>query len=152
MSKNSFLTKLEKAVESMKSELQKNDGSALQTISSNIKSGYDNIKSGIQENEKTQQIIAEIKEHFDDLGEAILKGDRKLSSKAVTAIEKSIAKVKVKFDKHDEKKKKETSKKVSKATSPAKAKAKAAPKAKNSTKKTTKVVTKKPASNKSKEA
>lgn len=85
-----FLNKLEGMLGSVREAINENDGSTLQTISNSIKSGYENVKDTVTSNEKTQRIWEDIKGLGDDFAQAVKKGDKKLSSKTLDALEKRI--------------------------------------------------------------
>lgn len=102
MGRISLINKIENIVGFMREELEKNEGSTLQTISSSIKSGYENIKTGIQKNDRAQNFITDLKEQIEDLGDAIKIGDRKVSGKVLSTIEKRIQEFKAKYDVADD--------------------------------------------------
>lgn len=88
--KKDLMDTLEKMAAGLRQELERNDGSTLQAISSNLKQGYESVKGGIESNERARKILDGIKENMEEASKAIVAGDRKLSAKALEALEKRI--------------------------------------------------------------
>ncbi|MDR1124678.1 MAG: hypothetical protein LBM64_01240 [Deltaproteobacteria bacterium] len=116
MKKNDIITKLQAMAASAREELNKNDGSTLQTISNAIMGGYESVRASIAESDRTKKALTAAKQYLNQAGKAIKSGDRKLSSKTLDALDKLLK----------EHKNKEATEK--KKASPKKAPAKAAAK------------------------
>ncbi|MDL2307262.1 hypothetical protein LJC48_04455 [Desulfovibrio sp. OttesenSCG-928-C06] len=112
MKKEELLNKLEGLVTGMREELDKHEGSTLQTISASMKSGYDGVKSAISGNEKAQKFLDNMKNNFDELTKTVKAGDQKLSAKTLAALEKLIHEYKEKNAGADEEADKESAEKT----------------------------------------
>ena len=102
MYKLNLVQKLEDAVTSLKEEVEKNDGSTLSTIASTVKTGFDNVSDSIMNNKTTQSFVDTFKKHMNEFEEAVLKSDKKLSSKAINAMHKGVQELKGKISKEDD--------------------------------------------------
>lgn len=97
MNKTDLFKKLEDAINSFKQEVEKNDGSTLSTIGNTISSGIDSLVGAISSNSKAQKVVDKFNKHMNELEEAIIKGDKKISATAISAIQKGMQELKKKF-------------------------------------------------------
>ena len=97
MNKIELIKKLEDAVNSLKQEIDRNDGSTLAAIGNNIGSCIDGIVDEISNSKKAQRLGDSIKKHWSGLEEAIVKGDRKISASALSVVQKGIHELKKKL-------------------------------------------------------
>ena len=102
MNKLNLIQKLEDAVSSLKEEVEKNDGSTLSTIANTVKTGFDNVSDSIMNNKTTQNFVDTFKKHMNEFEEAVIKSDKKLSSKAINAMHKGVRELKSKVSKEDD--------------------------------------------------
>lgn len=137
MNKETLVRKMEEGVTSVRDLLNENDGSTIQAINKTVKQGFKSLKVGFTENERAQAAMAELKSKFEELEEAVISGDKKLSGKILAAVEKRINKFKAKESSSEKKKtpalpagEKETKKKPTRAKKTT-AKKSAAPKTAN---------------------
>jgi len=98
MDKQALIRKLDEGVTFLRDVIQDNDGSTLKALAASAKQGFDGLKNAFEHNEKAQKAVAEIKQHMEEMEEAIKKGDKKLSAKLLAAAEKKIQKYKEKFN------------------------------------------------------
>lgn len=112
MNTDKLLGKLEDGIASLRQAIEENDGSALKTLKTSAKQGFENVKEAFTQNEKAQKAVADIKKHVDDLEEAVKKGDKELSSKVLNAAEKKIKEYKEKYCCKQDEPKKETPKQI----------------------------------------
>lgn len=96
MNKETLIRKMEEGVTALREELDKNDGSTLNTLAANARAGYESLKTTVMENEKARDTLASLKTHLDSLEKAIVAGDRNMSAKAVGLLEKVIGELKEK--------------------------------------------------------
>ncbi len=97
MNKSDLIKKLEDAVNSFKQEVDKNDGSTLATVANSIGSRVDNLVDAISSNKKAQKFGERVKRHWGELEDAIIKGDKKISASAMSAVQKGIYELKKKM-------------------------------------------------------
>ena len=102
MYKMNLIQKLEDAVSSLKEEVEKNDGSTLSTIANTVKTGFENVSDSIMNNKTTQSFVETFKKHMNEFEEAVIKSDKKLSSKAINAMHKGVQELKGKIGKEDD--------------------------------------------------
>jgi peptidoglycan hydrolase CwlO-like protein len=88
MKKNDIITKLQAMAASAREELNKNDGSTLQTISNAIMGGYESVRTSIAESDRTKKALTAAKQYLNRAGKAIKSGDRKLSANTLDALDK----------------------------------------------------------------
>ena len=98
MSKTDLIKKLEDAINAFKLEVEKNDGSTLATIGSTISSGIDSLVEAVSSNKKAQVVADKFRKQMGDLEEAVIKGDRKISSTALSAMQKGLQELRKKLD------------------------------------------------------
>lgn len=103
MDKEKLVKKLEDGVSALREQLEKNEGSALAAVASNARAGFESLRSGfeslkteIMEKEAAKKAAESIKGHLEDLENAVKKGDKKMSAKAVELMEKAIKELKEK--------------------------------------------------------
>ena len=118
MKKNDIISKLQSMATSVREELGKNEGSTLQTISNAIKNSYESVRASIAESDRTKKALTTAKQYLDEAGKAIKSGDRKLSTKALDALDKLL---KDHQDKETEARKKAPAKKAAAKKTAAKA-------------------------------
>ncbi len=97
MSKTDLIKKLEDAINAFKLEVEKNDGSTIATIGSTIGSGVDSLVEAVSSNKKAQVVVDKFKKQMGDLEEAVIKGDRKISSTAFSAMQKGLQELRKKL-------------------------------------------------------
>ena len=97
MSKTDLIKKLEDAINAFKLEVEKNDGSTIATIGSTISSGVDSLVEAVSNNKKAQVVVDKFKKQMGDLEEAVIKGDRKISSTAFSAMQKGLQELRKKL-------------------------------------------------------
>lgn len=97
MSKTDLIKKLEDAINAFKLEVEKNDGSTIATIGSTIGSGVDSLVEAVSNNKKAQVVVDKFKKQMGDLEEAVIKGDRKISSTAFSAMQKGLQELRKKL-------------------------------------------------------
>ncbi len=102
MNRLNLIQKLEDAISSLKDEVEKNDGSTLSTIANTVKSGVDSVSDSIMNNKTTQSFVDTFKKHMNEFEDAVLKSDKKLSSKAISAMHKGVLDLKYKVAKEDD--------------------------------------------------
>ena len=99
MKKSELVDKIENIILSARDELSKNEGSTLQTLTNSIKSGYESVKASLDNSDKAQKVMGGVKQSMEELAQAVKAGDRKLSAKALDALEKKIREYKEKHAK-----------------------------------------------------
>ena len=97
MSKTDLIKKLEDAINAFKLEVEKNDGSTIATIGSTISSGVDSLVEAVSNNKKAQVVVDKFKKQMGDLEEAVIKGDRKISSTAFSTMQKGLQELRKKL-------------------------------------------------------
>ena len=97
MSKTDLIKKLEDAINAFKLEVEKNDGSTIATIGSTIGSGVDSLVEAVSNNKKAQVVVDKFKKQMGELEEAVIKGDRKISSTAFSAMQKGLQELRKKL-------------------------------------------------------
>ena len=97
MSKTDLIKKLEDAINAFKLEVEKNDGSTIATIGSTISSGVDSLVEAVSNNKKAQVVVDKFKKQMGELEEAVIKGDRKISSTAFSAMQKGLQELRKKL-------------------------------------------------------
>lgn len=102
MDKKKLIKKFEDAVLALRAQLTKNDGSSLSAVSSQIKSGYESLRSELVGNEKAQRMRESLNDHMDNLEKAIHKGDKKLSAGILDLLEKTVKELKEKEQKKEQ--------------------------------------------------
>lgn len=101
MRKAEFIKKIEGGINSFKQEVEKNDGSTLATIGNTIRSAFDSLVETISSNKNAQKATETVKKHLGDLEDAIIKGDKKISSSAMNAMQKAFNGLKDKIHEED---------------------------------------------------
>lgn len=96
MKKEDLLAKLEEGAATLRAAVEQHDGSSLKTITETVKHGFESVKDHFGQSETAQKALTEMKKHYDDLGDAVGKGDRKLTAKILGVIESKIAECKEK--------------------------------------------------------
>ena len=91
MNKNDLLVKMEKYVQTYRAQLEKNDGLTMSVLSSQASIGLKAITNAVKSNEHTAKALQTLREGMDKLEEAVKKGDRKVSAKALDLMEKALA-------------------------------------------------------------
>lgn len=112
MNTEKLLGKLEDGIASLRQAIDENDGSALKTLKTSAKQGFENVKDAFIQNEKAQKAVTDIKKHIDDLEEAVKNGDRELSAKVLSAAEKKIKEYKEKYCRKQDEGKKDLPKQI----------------------------------------
>ena len=102
MYKLNLIQKLDDAISSLKEEVEKNDGSTLSTIANTVKAGFDNVSDSVMNNKTTQSFVDTFKKHMNEFEEAVLKSDKKLSSKAINAMHNGVRELKSKISKEED--------------------------------------------------
>lgn len=97
MSKSDLLNKLEDAISALREEVEKNEGSTIATIGNTIGSGIESLREGIMGNKNAQKVMESLKKHMGDLEGAIIKSDKKLSAKAMDAMQKGMQELRAKI-------------------------------------------------------
>lgn len=102
MNKLDLVQKLEDAINSFKQEVDKNEGSTLTTIANTISSGFDSLMDSISSNKKAQKMGDALRKHLNDLEDAIIQGDKKISATAMSAMQKGVQELKKKLGDENE--------------------------------------------------
>ena len=102
MSKEAVVNKMEEIVQSLRGQLEKNDGSTLSTIYNNAKLGFETLMAGVMGNKTVKAALKTFKKHAEDFEEGIKKGDKKLSAMALGYMEKTIHDLKSSKDDEDD--------------------------------------------------
>lgn len=98
MKKEELLAKLEEGTASLRAVVEQHDGSAIKAVAETVRQGFDSVKSHFERSETAQKAFAEVKKHYDELGDAVEKGDKKLTAKLLASIEDKIAEYRKKND------------------------------------------------------
>lgn len=96
MNKDVLIAKLEEGTSTLRTVLRQHDGSTIKVLSETIRQGVDNLKTAFSQNETAQKAITEMKKYYDELGTAVERGDKELTDKLLTSIEKKLAEYKAK--------------------------------------------------------
>ena len=102
MNRSQLVSKLEDTVRTLKEQLDKNDGSGLSAMAVGAKAGFDSLKGMIASNEKARIALDSAKIQALKLEEAIRKGDKKVSARAVDMMEKAVRDLKDRIKDKDE--------------------------------------------------
>ena len=94
MNKDSIIQKVDEVVGNLREALRQNDGSTLSALASGVKQGFENARTAVYQNEKAQKALVELKKQLDEVEAAVHKGDKKLTSRLLDAIEGKIKKYK----------------------------------------------------------
>lgn len=101
MDKDLMLQKIEDAVHGLRTQVDKNEGSTLLTLFNTAKAAFNSVKDMVASalgSEKAKQAVQTFKERMDDLEAAIKNGDKKLSTKALDAMERVVKDLREKKD------------------------------------------------------
>lgn len=97
MNKTDLIKKLEDAINSFKQEVEKNEGSTLATIGNTISSGIDSLVEALSSSKKAQILSEKFNKHMNELEDAIIRGDKKISATAMSALQKGVQEIKKKL-------------------------------------------------------
>jgi len=97
MNKSDLIKKLEDAINSFKQEIERNEGSTLATIGSTLSSGIDSLVETLSNSKRAQIFSDKFNKHMNEFEDAIIKGDRKISTTAMSALQKGVRELKKKF-------------------------------------------------------
>ena len=96
MDRDTVIKKLEEYAQDFREQLQKNDDSSLQVLASNTRQGVEWLQQTIMNNDRAKSGLQTVKECVEKFENAVKKGDRQMSAKALFLIEEAVQELKQK--------------------------------------------------------
>lgn len=96
MNKENVIKKMEEYIQDFREQLDKNDGSSLQVLATNTRLGLDRLKETVMDNDRARSGLQNIRECMEKFENAVKKGDRQMSAKALFLMEEAVQELKQK--------------------------------------------------------
>lgn len=94
MDKMAIIQKLEDTLANLRQNIEQHDSSSFSALADTLKKNFVCAKNNVMEKEITHKLVDTFKATTSDLEDALKKGDKVLTVKALTAMEKLVARLK----------------------------------------------------------